>query len=61
MRYAEAPAAIGIGGGNLVELLTTKDGMTWTIIWTTPKGMACIMASGEGWRVLEPSVPDEPS
>ena len=60
-RYVEAPAAIGIGAGNLVELLTAPDGLTWTIIWTTPAGRSCIMASGEGWRMLEPSVPDEPS
>ncbi len=40
--------------GALVELLTTKDGTTWTIILTSPQGRSCLIASGEGWRPLVP-------
>ncbi len=57
-KYGEVPVAVGVAGGvaggALVELLTTKDGMTWTIILTSPQGRSCLIASGEGWRPLVP-------
>ncbi len=54
-RYGEVPVAIGVADGALVELLTAKDGFTWTIILTSPKGVSCLVASGEGWRALAPA------
>ena len=59
-KYGEVPVAIGVADGRLVELLTAKDGMTWTIILTSPKGVSCLIASGEGWRPLVP-VSTDPS
>ncbi len=63
-KYGEVPVAVGVAGGvaggALVELLTTKDGMTWTIILTSPQGLSCLIASGEGWRPLVPA-PSGPS
>ncbi len=59
-KYGEIPVAIGVADGALIELLTAKDGITWTIILTSPKGMSCLIASGEGWRPLAP-VPTGPS
>ena len=63
-KYGEVPVAIGVTGGvtggALIELLTAEDGMTWTIILTTPKGVSCLIASGEGWRPLAPA-PSGPS
>ncbi len=57
-KYGEVPVAIGVtggvAGGQLVELLTAKDGMTWTLILTSPQGRSCLIASGEGWRPLAP-------
>ncbi len=53
-KFGEHSVGAGVSDGKLVELLTTKDGMTWTIIQTTPKGESCLIAAGEGWRVLEP-------
>ena len=52
--------AIGVADGALVELLTAKDGITWTIILTSPKGVSCLVASGDGWRPLLP-VADGPA
>jgi hypothetical protein len=50
-KYDEAPVAAGVAsGGGLVEVLTTGDGATWTIIVTTPRGLSCMVAAGEGWR-----------
>lgn len=53
-KYKEAPVAVGVTNtGGLVEVLSTGDGNTWTIIVTTPQGMSCLVAAGEGWRALE--------
>lgn len=59
-KYGEVPVAIGVVDGALVELLTAKDGITWTIILTSPKGVSCLVASGDGWRPLLP-VADGPA
>ena len=49
-KYKEAPVAVGVTNtGGLVEVLSTGDGNTWTIIVTTPQGMSCLVAAGEGW------------
>ena len=50
-KYREVPVAIGVTNkGALVEVLTTADGKTWTIIVTLPNGTSCLVAAGEGWR-----------
>lgn len=52
-KYKEATVAIGVtNGGGLVEVLSSDDGKTWTIIVSRPNGMACLLATGEGWRAL---------
>ena len=58
-KYSEAPVAAGMtnDGRGLVEVLTTGDGGTWTIIVTTPHGMSCLVTAGEGWRWLNPPGP----
>ena len=53
-KFHEAQVAIGVTGkGALVEVLTTKDGNTWSILMTNPNGLSCLVASGEGWRTKE--------
>ncbi len=50
-KYREAPVAIGVTNtGGMVEVLTTGDGATWTIIISSPDGQACVVAAGESWR-----------
>ncbi len=52
-KYREAPVAIGVTStGGMVEVLTTGDGGTWTIIVSYPNGTSCLIAVGEGWRAL---------
>ncbi len=52
--YKEAPVAIGVTTtGGMVEVLTTGDGGTWTIILSNPNGISCLVAAGEGWRALQ--------
>jgi len=52
-RYAEAPIALGLAsGGRLVEVFSTADGSTWTLLLTAPDGTSCMMAEGQGWSAL---------
>ena len=52
-KYQELPVAVGVTDrGGLVEVLSTGDGKTWTIIISSPDGEACMVAAGEGWRAL---------
>ena len=53
-KYKESPVAVGVtNNGGLVEVLSTNKGSTWSIIVTTPNGMSCLVAAGEGWRDIE--------
>ncbi len=52
-KYQETPIAAGVtGAGGLVEVLSTGDGDTWTIIVSNPNGVSCLVAAGEGWRAI---------
>ena len=57
-RYSESPIALGLAsGGRLVEVFSTVDGSTWTLLLTAPDGTSCMMAEGQGWSALPgPSV-----
>lgn len=59
-KYGEVPIGFGVTNGRLVELLTSADGISWTIIQTSPDGVSCMVTSGEGWRAL-PRSPKEPA
>lgn len=51
--YAEAPVAVGLASsGAVVEVFTSTDGSTWTIIVTRPEGTSCLVAAGEAWMTL---------
>ena len=53
-KYGETPVATGVTNkGGLVEVLTTGDGTTWTIIVSRPNGTSCMVAAGEDWRTKD--------
>jgi hypothetical protein len=56
-KYKEVPVALGVtGSGKLIEVLrdnSEKGNHTWTIIETSPQGVSCLLAAGDGWRFLE--------
>lgn len=53
-KYKEAPSAVGIANnGGLIEVLTSDDGSTWTIIVSMPNGTSCLLAAGEHWQPIE--------
>ncbi len=52
--YSEARVAIGLASnGGVVEVFSTDDGASWTIVMTMPSGMSCVVASGEAWEQTE--------
>ena len=52
--YGEVPVAAGLNDqGNLVELLISADGATWTVMISSPAGVSCLAASGENWTPVE--------
>ncbi len=38
--------------GTILEVLTSADGETWSIVITSPGGTACLVSAGEGWQSL---------
>lgn len=55
--YGEVPTSSGVtGNGELIEVLTSSSG-SWTIISTRPGGVACFLATGDGWIERAPTVP----
>lgn len=52
-KYKEAPVAVGVTStGGLIEVLSSGEEGTWTIIVTAPSGLSCLMAAGESWTPL---------
>ncbi len=52
-KYQEAPVALGLSNdGGLVELFTTRNGETWTLMITYPWGLACLLQAGENWETI---------
>ena len=52
-KYSEAPAAIGLASnGGIIELFSTADGATWTLVMTMPDGTSCTVAVGRAWATF---------
>jgi hypothetical protein len=55
--YQETPVAMGVANnGGLIEVVTTPDGATWTILITMPDGDTCMVAAGHDWERLPSAV-----
>ena len=49
-KHAEKPVGMGIAAnGGIIELFTSPDGATWTLIMTMPNGKSVMLGSGEDW------------
>lgn len=52
-RFSEQPTSLGIANtGALVEVFTSGEGQTWTIVVTRVDGRSCILAAGTDWYDL---------
>jgi hypothetical protein len=53
-KYKEQPVARGLtSDGKMMEILSSKNGETFTIIFVKSDGQACAVGAGENWRSLE--------
>lgn len=60
-QYKESPREVGLtGDGNVVELTTTSDGRTWTLLITRSDGTSCIIAAGEAWKAAPEEAKGQP-
>ncbi len=51
--YSENPVGIGLASnGAVVEVFSSSDGSSWTIIMTMPNGVSCLVSAGEYWESL---------
>lgn len=49
--FSEKPSAMGLTtNGDVIEVLTSPSGATWTIVVTMPNGTSCLIALGENWE-----------
>ncbi len=52
-QYEEQTSAIGIAdNGALLEILSSPDGKTWTLLFSLPTGISCLIATGQDLQVL---------
>lgn len=52
-RYGETRRSLGLGRENaIVEVFASDETGTWTILFTRPDGIACLVASGEFYEVV---------
>ncbi len=50
-KYSEAPSAIGLTStGELLQVLTSADHATWSIVVSRADGLSCIVAVGADWQ-----------
>lgn len=60
-KYGEVQKSIGLQRGRgVVEVYASVETGSWTIIVTDTRGIACLMAAGEAFEVIE-KVEDEPT
>lgn len=57
-RYSETRQSIGLGANNaVVETWASLESGSWTITVTMPNGMTCLVASGQGFELVDEDLP----
>lgn len=57
--YHESPVSLGLqSNGNLLQVFHSPGSGSWTIVSTSPQGLACILAAGRDWESLPTTVLD---
>ena len=60
-KYNESTIGIGLASnGQVLELLTSSDGSTWTIIITDSNGQTRMRAAGNSWETVPYPQPEQP-
>jgi hypothetical protein len=56
-QYDEKPIVQAITqSGELLEVLASKGGESWTMLITQPSGMTCTLIEGENWQAAAPAL-----
>ena len=59
--YSEVPKDRGLASnGFVIEIIVSPSG-SFTIIYTMPNGVACVMAAGENWGPVAKKPPGDPA
>ena len=59
--YSEVIESRGLASnGSVVEIVVSPSG-SFTILYTKPGGLMCVMVAGEGWGPVEKKLPGEPA
>ena len=47
----QQPSSVALtSDGQLLEVLKSDTDLIWTILITSPQGLSCVVASGDGWQ-----------
>ena len=58
-KYDEEPVAMGLAtNGSLVEVLASSASGSFTIVYTTPDGLTCMVAAGSNWETVKQQLAD---
>lgn len=56
--YGETRQSVGIGSNNaMVEVFASDETGSWTILFTMPSGLSCLVASGQSYEQLAENLP----
>ena len=58
-KYGESKRGIGLSGEVIFEIWASDATGTWTILRSTPDGVACAIAFGDDWTEFEPMLAGE--
>ena len=59
-RFGEGLIARGLAtGGTMVEVLANDKG-NWTMLFSRPEGISCMVLTGEAWQTVVPKPPADP-
>lgn len=60
--YGEVSIGKGMTrSGAIFEIWLSREKGTWTILKTTPQGLACLMVVGDSWQFDEKPEPGDPT
>lgn len=60
-RYGETPVSLGLQtNGHVLQVFTSPESGSWTILSVAPTGVGCIVAAGRNWHDQKP-LSDDPA
>ncbi len=58
-RYGESPVSAGLQtNGNVLQVFSSPESGSWTILSVAPSGIGCIVAAGKSWHEQKPRATD---